>query len=303
MTTSPTGPHQVLLHGTAQGRAAHIASFVSVALLRGEAALLIAAPGTLAGATEALVTAGIDVEAARTQGRYVELDAAATLAVFRDGDGVDADRFHALVPPLVAGLAGRFGAVAAYGEMVGLLVEQGDLVGALRLEELWGPVTRSTPMRLLCGYAHELFDGAAGVGLGRVHALHDVEVAPVEATWAFDLPVGTAAAPIARTVVADLLAALGKAGTEWADDAELVVAELVGNAVRYGGSRPTLSVDVHGADVTLSVTDASEKLPVPGGDPFAENGRGYVIIDALSDAWGVERLPFGKRVWARLLRP
>jgi len=34
---------------------------------------------------------------------------------------------------------------------------------------------------------------------------------------------------------------------------------------------------------------------------LAENGRGYVIVDALADAWGVERLPFGKRVWARLV--
>ena len=81
------------------------------------------------------------------------------------------------------------------------------------------------------------------------------------------------------------------------------MAELVGNAVRYGGSRPTLSVDVCGDEVTLSVTDASDELPVPRGDLLAENGRGYLIIDALSDAWGVERLPFGKRVWARLPKP
>ncbi len=300
MSAPTTRPHQVLLHSGEHGPAPHIASFMAVALLRGEAAVCIAVPGTLPAAADALLAAGVDVAAARAQGRYVELDAAATLARFRDADGVHADRFRDLVDPMLADLGARFGAVAAYGEMVALLAAEGDVVGALLLEQLWQPVVAGTPLRLLCGYPHALFDGPDGAGLRRVHDLHDTEADPVDTTWAVDLPADASAAPLARAAVGRLCEVLGAAGTGWADDAALVVAELVGNAVRYGGSRPVLSADVHGRGVTLSVTDASERLPVPRGDLLAENGRGYLIIDALSQAWGVERLPFGKRVWARL---
>ncbi|MFC3688544.1 MEDS domain-containing protein [Aquipuribacter hungaricus] len=301
MTAPTTRPHQVLLHDSGDGLAAGIASFLSVSLLRGEAALLLATPDHLAGAADALVAAGVDLDRARGEGRYVERDAAATLALFRTPDGIDADAFHAVLDPLLAELTGRSGAVAAYGEMVGLLAEEGDLAGAVFLEELWGSVTRTTPVRLLCGYAHGLLPGQADLDL--VQGLHDTAARPVDATWALDLPAGPESAPLARAAVTDLCRTWGLDGTEWADDLVLVVAELVGNAVRHGGSRPTLAVDVHGGDVDLSVTDASDQLPAPRDDLLAENGRGYVIIDALSDSWGVERLPFGKRVWARLPLP
>ena len=300
MSAPTTRPHQVLLHGTRDGLATGIASFLSVALLRGEAAVVIATPDHLVAAASALVTAGVDLDGARAERRYVELDAAGTLARFRSSDGLDEACFHAVVRPVLDDLAHRFGAVAAYGEMVGLLAAEGDVVGAIHLEQLWGPVTRSIPMRLLCGYPGGLFDGSAP-GLDRVHGLHDTTARATDATWALDLPAGPEAAPIAREAIARLCEGWGLGTTEWTDDVVLVVAELVGNAFRYGGSRPTLSVDVRGDEVTLSVTDASDALPVPRADLLAENGSGYVIIDALADAWGVERLPFGKRVWARLV--
>ena len=299
MPAPMTRPHHVLLHDTRDGLATGIASFLAVALLRGEAAVLIATPDHLDDAAAALLMAGVDVDLARAERRYVALDAAGTLARFRTVHGIDDAAFDAVVRPLLDDLASRFGAVAAYGEMVGLLAAEGDVVGAIHLEQLWGQVTRSVPMRLLCGYPHELSDGSAP-GLDWVRDLHDTTAPATDATWALDLPDGPEAAPLARRAISQLCTVWGLGTSEWADDAVLVVAELVGNAVRHGGSRPILSVDVHGAEVTLSVTDASDALPAPRGDVLAENGRGYVIIDALTDAWGVERLPFGKRVWARL---
>ncbi len=301
---APTTSHQLLVHRSGPGPAAHIASFVSVALLRGEAAVVIAVPATSAAAADHLHRTGVDVPAARAGGRYVELDAAATLDCLREGtEGVREDRFLALVGPLLTDLTERFGAVTVYGEMVALLAGEGDVAGVLRLERLWDPLTRTTPLRLLCGYPHEVLQGSGVGGPEQVQQLHDTTVDLVESTWALDLPGDAGASLVARAAVARLWRGWGVGSRGWVDDAELLVAELVGNAVRHGGSRPTLSVDRRGDSITLSVTDASRELPVQRDDLLAENGRGYLIIDALSDAWGVERLPTGKRVWARLVHP
>ena len=90
-----------------------------------------------------------------------------------------------------------------------------------------------------------------------------------------------------------------------ADDAELVVSELVTNAV-LATTRTRRAVPVAlylAADpgrLTLLVWDASSELPVhrPHGDDSA-GGRGLDIVQALSDRWGTQApVRGGKVVWA-----
>ena len=86
------------------------------------------------------------------------------------------------------------------------------------------------------------------------------------------------------------------------DSAELVVSELVTNAVEHA-RRDSVRVTVTrlGDDrVQVAVVDLSWKHPEirPAGAD-EESGRGLEIVDALSGGrWGVEPLPWGKRVWA-----
>lgn len=104
--------------------------------------------------------------------------------------------------------------------------------------------------------------------------------------------------------------------TEWdlkelAETAELVVSELVTNAVRASAGLPkrhtglpAIHVWLH-ADhecVLIEVWDADERMPEarrPG--PEAEHGRGLLLVEALSEDWGTFRSPGhpGKVVWAR----
>jgi anti-sigma regulatory factor (Ser/Thr protein kinase) len=85
---------------------------------------------------------------------------------------------------------------------------------------------------------------------------------------------------------------------------ELLVSELVTNAVRYG-SKGEFST---GADIEMrlilegglivEVYDSSPALPrVLQVDRDAENGRGLHVVSQLSQRWGSRRTPTGKVVW------
>lgn len=84
--------------------------------------------------------------------------------------------------------------------------------------------------------------------------------------------------------------------------AELLISELVTNAVRHGGPPITLAIacDPHSA-VQVRVTDGSMTPPrARQARPQDESGRGLELMDLLSDAWGVEVSPSGKAVWFRV---
>jgi Histidine kinase-like ATPase domain len=117
----------------------------------------------------------------------------------------------------------------------------------------------------------------------------------------------------ARQFVRELLTCWGLAYLS--DDAELIIAELVGNAVRHGvrtapqfrsaGAEPSvlrLCLLRRVGEVMLAVTDPSDEAPTPRAPSFTgESGRGLQIVGALSYVWGWSPIEgHGKAVWAVL---
>jgi anti-sigma regulatory factor (Ser/Thr protein kinase) len=88
------------------------------------------------------------------------------------------------------------------------------------------------------------------------------------------------------------------------DDVVLVASELVGNAVVHTTVADTdldIGWQVDGPAVTIWVCDLSADVPTRRiAEPQATSGRGLAIVAALAADWGVEPLPAGKRVWARV---
>lgn len=91
-----------------------------------------------------------------------------------------------------------------------------------------------------------------------------------------------------------------------ADAAQLVVTELVANAAQHARAsliRVTIR-RLHEGGVRIAVTDKSHAQPVlKASGPDQLEGRGLALVDAVSRAWGVDPLPWGKRVWADLDPP
>ncbi|MFI6701634.1 ATP-binding protein [Streptomyces sp. NPDC050509] len=88
------------------------------------------------------------------------------------------------------------------------------------------------------------------------------------------------------------------------DTAEVVISELVTNAIAHA-RRDSVRVTVTRLSderVQVAVVDLSREHPKPRpAGPDEETGRGMEIVEALSGGrWGVEPLPWGKRVWAEL---
>jgi anti-sigma regulatory factor (Ser/Thr protein kinase) len=90
---------------------------------------------------------------------------------------------------------------------------------------------------------------------------------------------------------------------ELADPVELLVSELVTNAVSHVGGGVHLRMEKLPVGVRVRVFDGGDE-PLPEVDdevpPDAPTGRGLLIVDNVADRWGVERTETGKQVWFEL---
>ncbi len=87
-----------------------------------------------------------------------------------------------------------------------------------------------------------------------------------------------------------------------ADTCELLVSELVGNAVRHTGAQVFgLRMTRRRGWIRVEVRDPSRALPclLPVHE-MDTSGRGLMLVDKLSDRWGVDLLPRGKTTWFEL---
>jgi anti-sigma regulatory factor (Ser/Thr protein kinase) len=90
------------------------------------------------------------------------------------------------------------------------------------------------------------------------------------------------------------------------DAADLIISELVTNAVVHGEAPAFLTVytdrEADGGLLFIEVDDAKDTVPQErDADDDAETGRGLQIVDAVAEDWGVETAGLGKRVWASLV--
>ncbi|MFF2805700.1 ATP-binding protein [Streptomyces sp. NPDC058000] len=125
---------------------------------------------------------------------------------------------------------------------------------------------------------------------------------------AYRIPSEPRSAGWARRELRRQLGQWGVAG-ELVGTAELLVSELVANAVRAQGAGGGAWVGVRfgfsGGRLRLEVRDGSAEKPVVNDivEEGAECGRGLVLVDALASGWGVAADGIGKVVWAELAVP
>jgi len=92
------------------------------------------------------------------------------------------------------------------------------------------------------------------------------------------------------------------AGWGWTDTDEfaLVCSELITNAVLHAGGAFRIRLTDLGQRVRVEVDDRGPGQPLVANDPTRPGGLGLHIVAELSERWGSEKTPTGKRVWAEV---
>ncbi len=166
--------------------------------------------------------------------------------------------------------------------------------GLARLREIFGPDSLSRPLEDLCKatldgvYADQKRDDIA-VLIARLRRLPDDH----HTSWTLNAdPVSVGEA---RTLVR---AALGRWDlTEIADTTELLVSELLTNALRYASGQITLRLVLEHT-LVCEVLDDSAALPrLRHAGSNDETGRGLHVVGQLAQRWGTRRTTSGKVVW------
>ncbi|MER5523170.1 SpoIIE family protein phosphatase [Streptomyces sp. NPDC002677] len=132
--------------------------------------------------------------------------------------------------------------------------------------------------------------------LARTRALPCDQVA----TW--DVPADPEHVARARTLTT------GQLGAWQLDDlsytTELVVSELVTNAIRYGGSPIQLRLIRDTTMLICEVSDGSSTAPhLRRARVFDEGGRGLLLVAQLTQRWGTRQTSAGKTIWCEQALP
>ncbi|MEU1081162.1 SpoIIE family protein phosphatase [Streptomyces sp. NPDC005908] len=129
--------------------------------------------------------------------------------------------------------------------------------------------------------------------LARMRGLPSSQVA----TW--DIPADPALVAPIRKQVLDQLADWSL--TDASFTAELVVSELVTNAIRYGAPPIRLRLIHDASTLICEVSDTSHTAPhLRRAKTWDEGGRGLLLVAQLTQRWGTRHTAEGKTIWAEL---
>ncbi|MFH0180301.1 SpoIIE family protein phosphatase [Streptomyces cacaoi] len=131
--------------------------------------------------------------------------------------------------------------------------------------------------------------------VARTRALHADQVA------GWDVPADPQFVAQARKLVCDQLAVWRLEDVSFVT--ELVVSELVTNAIRYGASPIQLRL-IRDATLICEVSDSSSTAPhMRRARAFDEGGRGLLLVAQLTQRWGSRHTRMGKTIWAEQALP
>ncbi|MGW2031961.1 SpoIIE family protein phosphatase [Streptomyces sp. NPDC001811] len=124
---------------------------------------------------------------------------------------------------------------------------------------------------------------------------------PADRVADWDVPRDPAAVSGMRGAVSAKLAEWGLSELEFGT--ELVLSELITNAIRYG-SDPIHVRLIHDRTLICEVADGSSTSPhLRYAATTDEGGRGLFLVSQLAERWGTRYTPQGKVIWAELAAP
>lgn len=155
-STGRSGWHRLQLHANDAAMNENMCRFLFSALAPGHAAIVVAERGHLQIVREHAATWDLDLERAEAEGQFVPVVAEDVLPHLLIDGMPDRERFRALLKALKGRVTAEHQQLHIYGEMVGMLLDQGQEAAMHGLEELWNEVGAEERFTLLCGYPARL---------------------------------------------------------------------------------------------------------------------------------------------------
>ena len=159
----------------------------------------------------------------------------------------------------------------------------------------WGDVVRDVVTTLVEGRPRNNDDDVAVL----VAVVSTPPVDPSRREVTRRLPPTAASVFIARRFVTQVME-LWSVPEATVDRVELAVSELATNAARHSDDAIEVSLTNYEQWLRVAVADSSHRMPRQDDtDDALTAGRGLVVIEAISDSWGIDSTGLGKTVWCR----
>lgn len=136
--------------------------FVAGGIEKGEAVIVIATSPHLNALEQRLISANVDLNAARSSGQYIPMNARLTLERFVFNGHPDEEQFEMVIGSVLEDARAGGRKVRAFGEMVALMWAQGHHAGTLTLEKLWHRLCQKEAFSLFCAYPRAGFTEELG---------------------------------------------------------------------------------------------------------------------------------------------
>ena len=155
VSETTTSSHTVQFYKAEASLVQEVSAFLGAALTAGQGALVVGSPAHRRAFASELEARGLTLGKVARQGRYLELDAAETLAKITVDGMPDAGRFAEIIGNAIQNINAAAQApprAAAFGGMVALLWAAGKPEAALELERLWNGLAATHSFTLRCAY-------------------------------------------------------------------------------------------------------------------------------------------------------
>jgi hypothetical protein len=155
------GDHIVQLYQDQEFLNSAVCRYISTGLGNGEGIILFSTPARWDAVRPRLEAEGMDVHAAQERGQLTMFDADELLSRFMRGPMPDRPTFNAVVGDIIgqAHAGGSYPKLRAWGEMVNVLWERGDVAGSMNLEDLFDQLNKVVDIVMFCSFLMDNFNG------------------------------------------------------------------------------------------------------------------------------------------------
>lgn|SRR5579863_9306964 len=149
-----------------------LSRFVAGGIKADESVIVIATRQHIEALDARLNSTGVNVAMTRLTDQYITLVADEVLEKFMVKQWPDEQLFSNFITELIERARSGGRSVRAFGEMVALLWERGDIAATVRLEYLWNNLRKNNPFSLFCAYPRVGLTEDASKSMDQICAAH-----------------------------------------------------------------------------------------------------------------------------------